>query len=670
MDPSLQPLLTLLDQMPGQLHEIREAVREAILVVDLAPALAVIPPRKVLDHVIREVYKRRCNEPPGTRPLEGLIERLVKAGHLPPRLEPHADAVRGLGNVGAHYLSRPITAADVQKSFLALKEVLDWYVQEELPAAMGQQAGGTAKARSGVPPTPARIMSRIAVVPKGLRSFDANDADFFLDLLPGPRDKDGLPESIRFWKYRIEETDEPTFTVGVLYGPSGCGKSSLVKAGLLPRLAGRVLSVYVEATADDTGARLLKGLQKRCPGLPTDLDLAGTLTALRQGTGLGQGQKVLIVLDQFEQWLHARRGAENTDLSRALRQCDGEHIQCLALVRDDFWMAVTRFMGDLNIEFVQGQNIAPVDLFDLLHARSVLVAFGRGYGRVSDDPSREQEAFLGQAVQGLSQDGWVVCVRLALFAQTVKGRPWTPATLRKVGGTEGVGVAFLEETFSSAAASTRNRLHQEAARSVLKALLPEQGSDIKGNMQSHYKLLEASGYTRRPKDFEELLRTLDGELRLITPTQPPEQQPSASAEKYYQLTHDYLVPALRDWLTRKQKETMRGRAELRLAERAALWQARPESRYLPAWWEWANIRLLTRKQDWNDLQQRMMNQATKYYAVRVFALVATGLILALLIHFATTILRSPFPNHTIDTETYVASERFYNREGAGMSSQD
>ena len=42
------------------------------------------------------------------------------------------------------------------------------------------------------------------VVPKGLRSFDRQDADFFLALLPGPRDRDGLPESIRFWKTRAE----------------------------------------------------------------------------------------------------------------------------------------------------------------------------------------------------------------------------------------------------------------------------------------------------------------------------------------------------------------------------------------------------------------------------------------------------------------------------------
>ena len=40
----------------------------------------------------------------------------------------------------------------------------------------------------------------VKIVPKGLRSFDKNDSDFFLELLPGPRDRDGLPDSLRFWK--------------------------------------------------------------------------------------------------------------------------------------------------------------------------------------------------------------------------------------------------------------------------------------------------------------------------------------------------------------------------------------------------------------------------------------------------------------------------------------
>src|SRR5205823_8856434 len=136
------------------------------------------------------------------------------------------------------------------------------------------------------------------VVPKGLRAYDAADADFFLELLPGPRDRDGLPDSLRFWKRRIEETDpDQTFSVGLLYGPSGCGKSSLVKAGLLPRLAEHVRAVYVEATPGETEARLLKGLRKRCPELPDDLGLIETLAELRRRGVRTNGSKVLLVLD-------------------------------------------------------------------------------------------------------------------------------------------------------------------------------------------------------------------------------------------------------------------------------------------------------------------------------------------------------------------------------------
>ena len=44
-------------------------------------------------------------------------------------------------------------------------------------------------------PTPGTDPSVIKIVPKGLRSFDAHDADFFLELLPA-RDRDGLPDSL------------------------------------------------------------------------------------------------------------------------------------------------------------------------------------------------------------------------------------------------------------------------------------------------------------------------------------------------------------------------------------------------------------------------------------------------------------------------------------------
>src|SRR5262249_58596522 len=101
------------------------------------------------------------------------------------------------------------------------------------------------------------------------------------------------PESVRFWKNLLEETDpDRTFRVGLIYGPSGCGKSSLVKAGLIPRLSDHVTALYVEATADDTEARLLKGLRKQWPALPAGLGVVEALTRLRRGPDLPAGRQL------------------------------------------------------------------------------------------------------------------------------------------------------------------------------------------------------------------------------------------------------------------------------------------------------------------------------------------------------------------------------------------
>jgi len=321
---------------------------------------------------------------------------------------------------------------------------------------------------------------------------------------------------------------------------------------------------------------------------------------------------------------------------QALRQCDGGRVQGIVMVRDDFWMAATRFMADLEISLVQGQNCAAVDLFDPLHARRVLAGFGRAYGLLPDNLgrcSKEQYTFLDQAVTGLAQDGKVVPVRLALFAEMVKGKQWTPAALKEVGGAEGVGVSFLEETFAAATAPPQYRLRQTAAQAVLKALLPSAGTDIKGHMRSHQELLEVSGYAGRPQDFDDLIRILDSEIRLITPTdqegkddarEPGGALPRRSDARCYQLTHDYLVPSLRDWLTRNQRETRRGRAELLLADLAAVWNARPENRQLPSLPHWLSISLLTRKETWTPPQRKMMRRAARYHAVR-------GLVVAVLL---------------------------------------
>lgn len=562
----------------------------------------------------------------GRRPFAGkdrkeLFDEILRRDPKPPRMA-RAEIPRELERVCLRCLEKQPTQRYNSAAELA-DDLRQWLNHSQRPL----------RAVNGSPSSEGLAASG-RIVPKGLQCFDARDAEFFLELLPGPYDRDGLPQAIRFWKARIEEVEPgSTFSLGVIYGPSGCGKSSLAKAGLLPRLAEHIVPIYVESTAADTELRLLKALRKHCPELPADGALPESIERLRHFGGSAR-RKVLLVLDQFEQWLHANAAAVESPLIAALRHCDGAAVQCIVIVRDDFWMSLTRFMHAVEIPLVEGHNSAAVDLFDPAHALKVLTAFGRAYGLLDPSPAKltsQQSQFLERSVDGLADEGKVIGVRLALFAEMMKGRPWTPTSLEEVGGTEGVGVTFLEGTFSGKHAPPTHRLHQAAARAVLKALLPEAGSAIKGEMKSHSALLEASGYMKRPADFESLLAILEGELRLITPTEPDDTdrlQSTAPPEgKFYQLTHDYLVPSLHDWLTRKQRETRRGRAELRLNERAALWSVKPENRYLPAWWEFLGISALTSRRNWTESQRRMMRAAGRIHATRA-AMLALLLIAA------------------------------------------
>ncbi|MGP0066585.1 MAG: SUMF1/EgtB/PvdO family nonheme iron enzyme, partial [Isosphaeraceae bacterium] len=325
-----------------------------------------------------------------------------------------------------------------------------------------------------------------------------------------------------------------------------------------------------------------------------------------------------------------------TELLLALRQCDGDRLQALLIVRVDFWMASSRFMRQLEVRVIEGENTAAVDLFPTAHARKVLAAFGAAYGALPASPSAmspEQHSFVEQAVAMIEEDGAVMPVRLALLAEMVKGRPWTTESLRNLGGAVGIGVRFLDETFDSSNATPEHRLHAEAASRVLAALLPGPGADIKGHVRSHRELLESASYRDDPGRFDALMRILDSETRLLTPVVAADPTTISEDPRYYQLTHDYLVPSIREWLARKQRETRRGRAGLRLAERASLWGAKPERKQLPSLMEWASIRAFTDPATWSVPQRAMMRAAARHHLMRVGGMAMAGAALGLLLLF-------------------------------------
>ncbi len=473
--------------------------------------------------------------------------------------------------------------------------------------------------------------SAVKIVPKGLRPYDQNDAETFISLLPGPFDRHGLPESIRFWKAQIDPNpnSHECFDVGVIYGPSGCGKSSLVRAGLIPQLDDRVTVLFLEASSA-TESKLLGQLRDKFPTLPRDLGLADSLQRMRTNAESRGGGKILIVIDQFEQWLSqhpVRNAAESPELVTALRQCDGQTLQALMLVRDDFWVSITEFMRAVEVKLSESRNIRCVSLFDETHARRVLRLLGVGYGRLTEDTQKLGEparAFLHSAVDEISDDGRTTCLKVALTAEMLKSQPWTPATLKQMGGIRGIGVRYLEQQFDDDSAPPHFRRHCKSLEALLAALLPPPEMAIRGRRMASSELAAACGYGIATTEFAELIRILDRETRIITPsdvedTSDDPRSKTESPETTYQLTHDYLVPSIREWLRQKQSQTRAGRVRMLLRERSDAWNAHPQNRRLPSLLEWINISLLVSRRERTAAERKTLRRTARYFGVRVGA---------------------------------------------------
>ena len=407
-------------------------------------------------------------------------------------------------------------------------------------------------------------------VPKGLQPYGSDDARFYPDLVPGPRDSSGLPLVIRFWKRLIEETDaKKSFRVGVLHGPSGSGKTSLVRAGLQPKLAEHITPVCVVATGRHTETAISARLREKFSSLSDDADLIEVLAGVKRQLAEQPDAKVLLVLDQFEQWLHANQDLENSELIKALRLCDGARVHCLLVVRDELWASTTRFMKAAGFSLENGINCIAVDLLDSDHARTILAAHGRVSGALPSrvrDQTTEHVRFLDEAIGELSEDGTISPFRLAAFAETIKDLLWGPATLRQMGGRHGAGVAFLNAVFGASSSHRKHRLHRHAARAVLGEMCPGPHENVRDGARDWRQLLEVSGYASDPRRFEELLSILIHRLKLISLVDPHSLEheivtvPTEESHRHYELSHDDLVPIVRAWAVPRRKRSFREQA--------------------------------------------------------------------------------------------------------------
>ena len=227
--------------------------------------------------------------------------------------------------------------------------------------------------------------------------------------------------------------------------------------------------------------------------------LADLVSAIRRGHACGDGEsgeKLLIVIDHFEHWLHSHPQPAEAELTAALRQCDGVAVQCLLLVREEFRTPAARFLKELDLESSPSRRESLVDLFDPEHARRVLTAMGRSSQALptaEDEQTDEHRQFLDHAVQLLEHDGRVVPAQLAMFVEYMRDKPWTAESLAALGGADSVAAAFFDDLLRRAVGSTQPGRALEMVAEILQALLPLSDTEYQRTVRTEQELFAVAG---------------------------------------------------------------------------------------------------------------------------------------------------------------------------------
>ena len=188
---------------------------------------------------------------------------------------------------------------------------------------------------------------------KGLRPFDAGDAELFRKLQRG-----------RILSECFTAITAEGFRIGILTGESGSGKTSFLQAGLVPALSDDThVGVYVKLTDRPPTASIRHALAAYVPEVAAGAEEDDLVTLLERAAGAAPGPLVL-VLDQFEQFfVHRPREAERAPFIEELKAWYDHAlpmpVKVLISIREDF-------LGRLiEVQRALGYSLGPQEVFQL-----------------------------------------------------------------------------------------------------------------------------------------------------------------------------------------------------------------------------------------------------------------------------------------------------------------
>ena len=378
------------------------------------------------------------------------------------------------------------------------------------------------------PATPARVATEGICPFKGLASFEPVDADYFF----------GRERLVAELVARIVGAG----FLGIV-GPSGSGKSSVLRAGLLPALAGGVLpgSEGWRRLLLRPGERPLDELRRVLVSGAKD-PLAEALDALPANG------RLLLAVDQFEELFtacrsDAERAAFANTLARAAADPEGRAVVVVAL-RADFYGRFASYPGLAELLGANHVLVGPMQASELRRAVE------QPAGRVGLRVEPELADALVDDVEG--EPGALPLLSTALLELWQKrvDNTLTLAAYRESGGVHGAVARLAEGTYARI---------PDGRRQLVRALMLRLVGEGDAPVRRRAPLAELD--LERNDDVADVLATL-ADSRLVT-----------VSEGSVEVAHEALLrewPRLREWI---EEDTEGRRLRRHITQAASEWDA-------------------------------------------------------------------------------------------------
>jgi len=362
-----------------------------------------------------------------------------------------------------------------------------------------------------------------------------------------------------------------TAPLTILYGPSGVGKSSLLRAGVVHRLGrpprrGRQARVppptviVHDEWAGDAGDALARRIvsaigEEAGDGVPA-------LDVVLERWGAERRGLLLVILDQFEEYLRLHSGSDGDSFDRLFPDVaarDDLPVHFLISLRDDALAELDRYQGRMPGLFA---NYLRVSHMDEARARSAVVesiaCVNAWREQAGVPPVQVEDGLIDEVFADLTDPTLLSGQRRAAgaaagqapielaFLQLVMRRLWEAdagggapvlrrSTLQALGGTHAIVAGHLDRQMDAL-----TKAHRATAAAMFGYLVTPSGAKIR------YTAEDLAGYAQRPAaEVGDVLDALSRpDLRIIRRVPAPSGDLEAHG---YEIFHDVLAAAVRGW---------------------------------------------------------------------------------------------------------------------------